>query len=157
DPVDFRSFLGVDVTSGSSDSSFYQLANGELRRFFRIGDHQLWTLEGFVRAYQALGEYGSPIDTFAWTFSPRGADGRPIPLFDRATGELHKETMLAWSAFDLRKRLEADWPTIGSKLRGKLHVFCGRLDNFGLEVAVTSLCMSLADLKSGATCKVVDG
>jgi hypothetical protein len=43
----------------------------------------------------------------------------------------------AWAGerYDLRRYLEKNWPVIGPKLAGKIHVYCGRMDNFYLNEA----------------------
>jgi hypothetical protein len=39
-------------------------------------------------------------------------------------------------SYDLRHILERDWKTLGPKLRGKIHVYCGTMDNYYLNNAV---------------------
>jgi hypothetical protein len=38
--------------------------------------------------------------------------------------------------YDLRHILERDWKTLGPKLEGKIHIYCGDMDNFYLNNAV---------------------
>jgi hypothetical protein len=38
--------------------------------------------------------------------------------------------------YDLRSYLETHWPTIGPKLLGKLHLYCGDMDNYYLNLGV---------------------
>jgi len=38
--------------------------------------------------------------------------------------------------FDLRHILERDWKDLGPKLQGKIHVYCGDMDNYYLNNAV---------------------
>ena len=44
------------------------------------------TFEQFSQIEQVLGPYGGQVASFEWVFSPKGADGAPVPMFDRATG-----------------------------------------------------------------------
>ena len=41
--------------------------------------------------------------------------------------------------YDLRYYLEKNWPQIGPRLAGKLHIYCGDMDNFYLNLAVYRL------------------
>ena len=38
--------------------------------------------------------------------------------------------------FDLRHILQRDWATLGPKLEGKIHIYCGDMDNYYLNNAV---------------------
>jgi hypothetical protein len=38
--------------------------------------------------------------------------------------------------YDLRHIMERDWTTIGKKLEGKIHIYCGDMDNYYLNNAV---------------------
>jgi len=51
-------------------------------------------------------------------------------LIDRAVAAHWREN------YDLRHILERDWATLGPKLVGKLHVYCGTMDNYYLNDAV---------------------
>ena len=41
--------------------------------------------------------------------------------------------------YDLRFYMEQNWATVGPKLVGKLHIYCGDMDNFYLNLAVYKL------------------
>jgi hypothetical protein len=41
--------------------------------------------------------------------------------------------------YDLRYYLEQNWARIGSQLAGKIHVYCGDMDNYFLNLAVYRL------------------
>jgi hypothetical protein len=77
DPVDFRSFLGVDLTAQSPINFFdrrYGVDNVSMRQF---ANDQQW---------------GSrQIASFNAVFSPAGADGKPEPLFD-SSGNVNPAT-----------------------------------------------------------------
>jgi hypothetical protein len=51
-------------------------------------------------------------------------------VIDRQVAEFWKEN------YDLRHILERDWQILGPKLRGKLFLFCGTMDNYYLNNAV---------------------
>ena len=61
----------------------------------------------------------------------------------------------AWEAYDIRLVLERNWPVLGPKLKGKLHVITGDMDTFYLEGAVKLLKESLAKLGSDAVVEIV--
>lgn len=156
DPVDFRSFVTFDATPGSTDNVFRTSA-GTPRNLLRIGDHEAMSFEDFAKLEAVQGDYGSALATFEWVFSPRGDDGRPLRLFDRATGAQDPSVQRAWERWDIRKVLESHWKTLAPKLRGKLHLVCGAIDNVHLEVAVSRLCEWLKEHGSDATCEIVPG
>jgi hypothetical protein len=90
-------------------------------------------------------------------FSPRGADGRPKPLWDRDTGTIDPRVATCWEKYDIRLVLERNWKTLGPKLRGKLHVWTGSEDTFYLDGAVILLKESLTKLDSDAEVEIVPG
>jgi hypothetical protein len=87
-----------------------------------VGDS--WAMSG--------GQWGS------WnaTYGPRGVDGRPVALWDPISGVIRREVVEHWKAYDLRRVLESRWAELGPRLRGKLHVWVGEMDDFFLERAV---------------------
>ncbi|HJZ86369.1 MAG TPA: alpha/beta hydrolase-fold protein [Polyangia bacterium] len=156
DPVDFRSFMGVNVTPGSTEN-LYRRADGTPRNLVRMGGHGLATFEQFARHERVLGEYGGQLASFEWVFSPRGPAGGPLELFDRQTGELHPEVARAWQRYDIRRLLEDSWATLGPQLRGKLHIVTGAADTFHLDEPTALLCDFLRRVGSDATCELIPG
>jgi len=156
DPVDFRAYTTFDATPGSTDNVFRK-ADGTPRNLLRFGDKDILGYEDFAKIEAVQGEYGGVLETFEWVFSPKGDDGRPLSLFDRVTGEQNPIVQRAWEKWDIRKVLDANWATLGPKLEGKLHVYCGSIDTVHLERAVELLCKFLRDKGSDATCEIVPG
>ena len=156
DPVDLRSFTGVNATPGSTDN-FYVKADGTPRNLVRNGSQNIASLQQFARQEQVQGEYGGQFASFEWVWSPRGEDGRPMPLFDRNTGKLDPAVLQAWQAYDIRRTLETYWPVLGPKLRGKLHIFVGSEDTFHLEEGVVYLQDFFRRVGSDAVCEIVPG
>jgi hypothetical protein len=53
------------------------------------------------------------------------------------TGDINRDVALYWQEnYDLRYILQRDWQTLGPKLEGKLHIYCGDMDNYYLNNAV---------------------
>jgi hypothetical protein len=154
DPVDFRSFHGMDVSPGSKANALHD-EHGAPRGLMRAEGRDIYSFEDFLRFEDVEGEV--LLGTFDWVFSPRGAMGEPMRLFDRATGEQDPAVQRAWEKWDIRKVLEAGWTAVGPKLRGKLHVFVGDADSFRLNESVALLCDFLKSKRSDATCEIVPG
>ena len=71
-------------------------ADGKERPLVRKDGKVIATLRQFGRLEQVLGPYGGQFASFEWVFSPKGADGRPLPVFDRATGAIDKQVVAYW-------------------------------------------------------------
>jgi hypothetical protein len=106
-------------------------------------------MQQLAQAEEVLGEYGGQLASFEYVFSPRGSDGHPAPLFNRATGEIYPSVAAYWcSHYDIVERLKANWSTIGPDLKGKIHLFVGTDDAFYLDGAAHSL-QSMLDRLGG--------
>src|SRR5262249_53763683 len=80
---------------------------------------------------------GGQHDGWAAVFGPVGADGYYKPLYDKATGAIDRDVAAYWrDHYDLRYILQRDWATLGPKLRGKIHITSGTVDNGYLNNAV---------------------
>jgi hypothetical protein len=89
--------------------------------------------------------------SFEAVFSPRGTDGRPLPLFNRATGEIDPEVAKAWERYDVARILCENWRELGPKLNGKIHLYVGSADNYFLEEPARLLQQTIRDLGGTAT------
>jgi hypothetical protein len=80
---------------------------------------------------------GDQYDIWEAVFSPMGPDGYPARLWNKRTGVIDPAIADYWREhYDLRHILERDWAALGPTLRGKLHIYCGDMDNFYLNNAV---------------------
>jgi S-formylglutathione hydrolase FrmB len=156
DPVDLRSFTGIDATVGSTDNA-YRSKDGKARNLVRSGGKEVASLEEFAREEVVQGEYGGQFASFEWVWSPKGQDGRPMKLFNREAGELDPVVVQAWQKYDIRLILDRNWTTLAPKLRGKLNIIVGGEDTFHLEEAVIKLCDFFKQKGSDAVCEVVPG
>ena len=80
---------------------------------------------------------GDQFDIWQAVYSPVGANGYPKPIWDKYSGKIDHEVATYWKEnFDLRYIMERDWETLGPKLEGKVHIYCGDMDNYYLNNAV---------------------
>ena len=100
---------------------------------------------------------GGQLFSFEAVFSPKGAAGQPLHLWDRATGLIDPAIAKSWQRFDIRMILEKNWTTLGPKLAGKLHVYMGADDTYYLEGATDLLRKTLKDLGSDAVVEIFPG
>ena len=141
DPVDFRAYSLVDIYKDKNayfyESDFKKLPRPEHRNY--LGQIQNTIAE--TNAYElALGTHsrsGQQWDIWEAVFSPQGEDGYPKRIFDKETGVIDKTVAEYWKEhYDLRYILERDWKTLGPKLAGKIHIYCGDMDSYYLNNAV---------------------
>lgn len=156
DPVDFRSFTGIDATPGSTQTAF-QTKDGKPLNLVRNKGKDIATFEQFTKAEEVMGPVGGQIASFDWVFSPRGPDGRPMRLFNRVTGEQDPRVQQYWQRYDIRLQLQRNWIALGPKLMGKLHIICGSQDTFHLEEAAILLCDFLKSKGREDACEIVPG
>jgi pimeloyl-ACP methyl ester carboxylesterase len=152
DPVDFRDFQEINIYRPSEN--MFVNGQGKGRPIARMGNTPALFYDKFSRMDDVIG-WGGQLGSFEAVFSPLGGGGRPRKLWDRSTGRIDPEVASAWENYDIRLILERNWPTLGPKLKGKIHVVVGGLDTFYLEGAVKLLKESLAKLDSGAVVEII--
>jgi Putative esterase len=152
DPVDFRDFQRIDIYA-SGENMFRDRA-GKRRPIARVRETPSLFYDDFSRMEDVIG-WGGQLGSFEAVFSPVDHAGRPKKLWDRKTGAIDPTVAKAWEAYDVRLVLERNWPTLGPKLKGKLHVITGGLDTFYLEGAVALLKESLSKLGSDAVVEII--
>ena len=62
-----------------------------------------------------------------------------MALFDPETGAIDRAVAMTWEKYDIRLIIERNWERLGPKLAGKVRIYCGLEDTFGLERAVILL------------------
>ncbi len=141
DPIDFRAYTIVNIYEHKNayyvDSLWKRTPRPGLRNYLgEVGA----TLEETNRREFVLGNRsrsGDQWDIWQAVFGPVGEDGYPKPIWDKLTGEIDPTVAAYWrERSDLRYILERDWKTLGPKLRGKIHIYCGDMDNYYLNNAV---------------------
>lgn len=156
DPVDFRNFTGTDLTKSPLQNMYKNAANEEYN-LVRDGEKNLMSVRQYAVQERVLGYYGGQFASFEAVFGPKGADGQPMPLFDRETGTIDPVVAKAWEKYDITKYLQANWKTLAPKLRGKLHIIVGTADTFHLDEGVRTLEAELKKLGSDAKIEYVEG
>ncbi len=141
DPIDFRAYTVVDIYQ---DRNAYWL-EGDFARVPRPGkrDHlgrTTATIEQINNLELVLGtksRSGQQWDIWEAVYSPVGDDGYPKRIWDKQTGVIDPAVAAHWREhYDLGHILRRDWATLGPKVRGKIHLYCGTMDNYFLELAV---------------------
>ncbi|MBK9314603.1 MAG: hypothetical protein IPM55_10220 [Acidobacteria bacterium] len=141
DPIDFRAYTVVNIYE---DKNAYYL-DSRWKRTPRPGHrdylgHVSATLEEMNHRELALGtksRSGDQWDIWQAVYSPAGADGYPKPIWDKMTGEIDRSVAEYWREnYDLGHILKRDWAKLGPKLEGKIHIYCGDMDNYYLNNAV---------------------
>jgi hypothetical protein len=141
DPIDFRAYTLVNIYE---DRNAYYL-DSAWKRTPRPGQRNYLgqvstTLEESNHRELVIGTHsrsGDQYDIWEAVFSPLGEDGYPKRIWDKMTGEIDRSVAEYWKEhYDLRYILERDWKMLGPKLKGKIHIYCGDMDNFYLNNAV---------------------
>ena len=141
DPIDFRANTVMDIYA--DENAYY--AKGPWRTVERPAHrdyrgHVSSTIEQANRLEAVLGDKtrsGGQWDIWEAVYSPVGRDGYPQRLWDKRTGVIDKSVAEQWKSFDLMHIVSRDWEKgLGQKLRGKLFIYVGDMDNYYLNDAV---------------------
>jgi hypothetical protein len=141
DPIDFRAYTIVNIYEHKNayylDSRWKKTARPGQRNY--LGEVST-TLEDSNHRELVLGTHsrsGDQYDIWEAVFSPAGEDGYPKRIWDKMSGEIDPAVAAYWREhYDLRYILERDWKTLGPRLKGKIHIYCGDMDNYYLNNAV---------------------
>jgi len=141
DPIDFRAYCLTNIYE-DENAYYYESAYkklevpshrdylGNIQTTLREGNH----LELVLGDKSRLGQQW---DIWEATYSPQGEDGYPVRLWDKMSGDIDHKVAEYWKEnYDLRHILERDWSKLGENLKGKIHIYCGDMDNYYLNNAV---------------------
>ncbi|GMV94141.1 MAG: hypothetical protein AMXMBFR82_39190 [Candidatus Hydrogenedentota bacterium] len=152
DPVDFRSFTGVNLYE---DENAFVDEEGNERMLVRNRDEWVQSFREITKTEARKGFFAGQFASFDNVFSPIGPDGLPRRLYDWETGVIDREVAEAWKAYDISLILRSHWEELAPKLSGKLHIYAGTLDNFRLNEAVELLGSELEELNAEAEVVIV--
>lgn len=156
DPSDFHDFTGVDIYR--PNANVYVDMNGNPFPLVRMDGRDVANIQDFARLEAVLGPIGGQMSSFDWVFSPKGADGRPMQMFDRRTGAVDPQVAAYWrDHYDIAYRLQRNWPALRDQLDGKIHVVVGTADTFHLEGAAHRLQAVLQQLGAKADVRFFPG
>lgn len=141
DPIDFRAYTLVNIYEDENayflKSPFKKTPIPGRRNY--LGEVSCTLQETNIREL-VLGinsRSGDQWDIWQAVYSPVGENGYPKPIWDKMTGEIDHEVAQYWREnYDLSYILQRDWKTLGPKLKGKIHIYCGDMDNYYLNNAV---------------------
>ena len=141
DPIDFRAYTLTNIYEDKNayyyESDFKKIEVPAQRDY--LGQISS-TLKNSNHLELVLGDKsrsGQQWDIWEATYSPQGEDGYPERIWDKMTGDINPQVAEYWKEnYDLRHILERDWDKLGDKLKGKIHIYCGDMDNYYLNNAV---------------------
>jgi len=141
DPIDFRAYCLVDIYKDKNafwyDSDFKKLPRPAHRNYLGQIQNTMQESNHYELALGTKSRSGQQWDIWEAVYSPQGKDGYPKRIFNKETGEIDSTVAQYWKEnYDLRYILERDWKTLGPKLEGKIHIYCGDMDNYYLNNAV---------------------
>ncbi len=141
DPIDFRAYC---LTNIYEDGNAYYYDSEHKKLEVPAHRDYLGNIQSTIREENHLelvlgtrSRSGQQWDIWEATYSPQGEDGYPVRIWDKRSGRINHEVAEYWKEhYDLRHILERDWDQLGEKLRGKIHIYCGDMDNYYLNNAV---------------------
>ena len=141
DPIDFRAYCLVNIYKDKNaywyDSPFKTLPRPSHRNYLGQIQSTMQESNHYELALGTKSRSGQQWDIWEAVYSPQGDDGYPKRIFDKLTGDIDSTVAKYWrDNYDLRYILERDWATLGPKLKGKIHIYCGDMDNYYLNNAV---------------------
>jgi hypothetical protein len=152
-PIDFRAWRLVNIYD--DDNAYWYggvwglvprpgVGNRGLNEVFPANrmedDHVGITMEQDNLIELAVGDHGRGAglwDGMQAVFGPVAADGYPGMIWDKRTGVINHDVAGYWREHaDLGYILKRDWPTLGPRLVGKIHLTVGTSDQWYLANAV---------------------
>ena len=141
DPIDFRAYTVIDLYKDKNayflESDFKKTPRPGARNYLGQVSATLQEMSYKELALGTKSRSGQQWDIWEAVYSPVAADGYPKPIWNKLTGVIDSSVAAYWKEhFDLSWIMKRDWPKIGSKLKGKIHIYCGDMDTYYLNNAV---------------------
>lgn len=142
DPVDFRAFQSVDITSAENMYRDASDPDANDAPSFRKEGKVVMTIRQENAGERLLGPHQTSGQQWAsWmaAFGPRDRRGFPAALFDSVTGKLSPSVVDHFSNCDLTRQLRHNYKRYAPVYRDNVRLVVGAEDNFYLEKAVELL------------------
>ena len=142
DPIDFQAYTQVNIYEDKNayylESQFKKTPRPGHRNYLGHVSSTLADMNHRELVLGTKGRSGQQWDIWEATFSLVGEDGYPARLWDKITGDINPEVAEYWKEnYDIGHILRRDWEKgLGEKLKGKIHIYCGDMDNYYLNNAV---------------------
>ncbi len=141
DPIDFREYCLVNIYEDKNayflESPFKTTPRPGRRNWLGEVSCTLEETNHKELAIATKGRSGGQWDIWQAVYSPVGEDGYPKPIWDKLTGKMDPDVAEFWREhYDLTYIMQRDWETLGPKLKGKVHIYVGDMDNYYLNNAV---------------------
>ena len=141
DPIDFRAYTVVNIYENENayfeKGPFGYVARPGRRNYLGHIDSTLESMNHLELVLGTKSRSGQQWDIWQAVYSPVGEDGYPKPIWNKRTGEIDRKVAEHWREnYDLSHIMQRDWKTLGPKLAGKVHIYCGDMDNYYLNNAV---------------------
>jgi hypothetical protein len=141
DPIDFHAYMTIDLYDDKNafflEGAHKRVPQPAMRDYL---GHTLITTRDNNQYELALGDHGrsgEQFDIWQAVYGPVGDDGYPKQIFDKQTGDIDHTVADYWRQhYDLEAILERNWPRLGPKLAGKIHIYVGSDDTYFLNDAV---------------------
>ncbi len=150
DPVDFRMFQEINLVDNKPDNLYLTTEKEKhLERLISIPSIKI-PFSNMAKYENVIGP-GGQLQSFAAVFSPAlTPDGSYQQYYNHKTGEINMAVTKQWKPFCISRKLEAEWNTIGTKLKGKLHFAIQQKDLFHLDHSMRLLESKCKQLGSNA-------
>lgn len=141
DPITFEAYTMVNLYKDTNayfwEGPFKKTPKPGKRNYLGEMQCTLQDMNNREMVIGSKGRSGDQWDIWQAVYSPVGEDGYPKPIWDKKTGVIDRSVANYWKEnFDLMHILKRDWKTLGPKLSGKIHIYCGDMDNYYLNNAV---------------------
>ena len=141
DPIDFRGYTTINLYDDTNaffiQGAHKQVPQPSMRNYLGQTLAQQRDNNAYELALGDHGRSGEQYDIWQAVYGPVGADGYPQQIFDKETGVINHKVADYWrDHYDLRSVMEKNWPTLGPKLQGKIHIYVGSADTYFLNNAV---------------------
>ena len=141
DPIDFHHYTTVDIYNHKNayyvESDFKKTPRPGHRDYLGHVSAMVKDMNQRELALGSRSRSGDQFDIWEAVYSPMGKDGYPKRIYDKYTGAIDTSVAAYWREhYDLTHIIQRDWPKIGQKLQGKIHVYVGDMDNYYLNNAV---------------------